>query len=42
MSFNPEWILNPVTTCAITGTGLLGLLFVWFDARIEASKCRRD
>jgi hypothetical protein len=42
MNFNPEWILNPLATYAITGTGLLALLFLWFGARMEASKCRHD
>ena len=42
MNFNPEWILNPLTTYAITGTGLLALLYLWFGARIEASKCRHE
>jgi hypothetical protein len=42
MSFNPEWILSPLATYAITGTGLLALLFLWFDARIEANKCRHE
>jgi hypothetical protein len=42
MNFNPEWILNPLATYAITGTGLLALLFLWFGARIEAGKCRHD
>jgi len=42
MNFNPEWILNPLTTYAITGTGLVALLFLWFGARMEAGKCRHD
>jgi len=42
MNFNPEWILNPLTTYAITGMGLLALLFLWFGARMEAGKCRHD
>jgi hypothetical protein len=42
MSFNFEWILSPLTTYAITGTGLLALLFLWFGAKIDASKCRRE
>jgi hypothetical protein len=42
MNFNFEWILNPLTTYAITGTGLLALLFLWFGAKIDASKCRRE
>jgi hypothetical protein len=42
MSFNPEWILSPLAAYAITGTGLLALLFLWFDARIEANKCRHE
>jgi hypothetical protein len=42
MNFNPEWILSPLATYAITGTGLLALLFLWFDARIEANKYRHE
>jgi hypothetical protein len=42
MNFNFEWILNPLTTYAITGTGLLALLFLWFGARVDASKCRHE
>jgi hypothetical protein len=42
MTFNAEWIVNPLTTCAITGTGLLALLFLWLDARIDAGKCRHE
>jgi hypothetical protein len=42
MNFNPEWILNPLTTYAITGTGLLALLFLWFGAKVDASKCRHE
>jgi hypothetical protein len=42
MNFNFEWILNPLTTYAITGTGLVALLFLWFGARIDASKCRHE
>jgi hypothetical protein len=42
MSFNPEWILNPLTTYAITGTGLIALLFLWVGAKVETSKCRHD
>jgi|HubBroStandDraft_1064217.scaffolds.fasta_scaffold890543_1 hypothetical protein len=42
MNFNFEWILNPLTTYAITGTGLMALLFLWFGAKIEASKCRHE
>jgi hypothetical protein len=42
MNFNPEWILNPLTTYAITGTGLMALLFLWFGAKIDAAKCRRE
>jgi len=42
MNFNPEWILSPLVTYAITGTGLLALLFLWFDAKIEANKCRHE
>jgi len=42
MSFNPEWILNPLTINAIRGTGLLALMFLWFGARVEASKCRHE
>jgi len=42
MNFNFEWILNPLTTYAITGTGLLALLFLWFGAKIDASKCRHE
>jgi hypothetical protein len=42
MNFNLEWILNPLTTYAITGTGLLASLFLWFSARIDAGKCRHE
>ena len=42
MNLNPEWILNPLTTYAITGTGLLALLFLWFGAKIDARKCRQQ
>src|SRR5580700_2762730 len=37
-----EWILNPLTICAVTGIGLLALLFLWLSTRIEANKCRHD
>jgi hypothetical protein len=42
MNFNFEWILNPLTTYAITGTGLLALLFLWFGAKTDATKCRHE
>jgi hypothetical protein len=42
MNLNFEWILNPLTSYAITGTGLVALLFLWFGARIDASKCRHE
>jgi hypothetical protein len=42
MNFNAEWILNPLTTYAITGTGLVALLYLWFGARIEATRCRHE
>jgi hypothetical protein len=42
MNFNPDWILNPLTTYAVTGTGLIALLFLWFGARIDSSQCRRE
>jgi hypothetical protein len=42
MNFNPEWLLSPLAAYAITGTGLLALLFLWFDARIEANKHRHE
>jgi hypothetical protein len=39
---NFEWIMNPLTTYAITGTGLVALIYLWFGARIDASKCRHE
>ena len=39
---NFEWIMNPLTTYAITGTGLVALIFLWFGARVDASKCRHE
>jgi hypothetical protein len=42
MTFNPQWILDPLATYAITGTGIAALLFLWFGAKLEARQCRQD
>jgi hypothetical protein len=42
VNLNPEWLVTPIATYAVTGTGLLALLYLWFSARLEVSKCRKD